>query len=50
MGLDVGKVTIKHLPRPAGLANDFAWQLAEKARKPLNKPFTTRSDIILGLI
>jgi hypothetical protein len=31
MGLDVGKVTIEHLPRPAGLANDFAWHLAEKA-------------------
>ena len=31
MGLDVGKVTIQYLPRPAGLATEFAWQLATEA-------------------
>jgi hypothetical protein len=31
MGLDVGKVTIEYLPRPEGLAKEFAWHLASEA-------------------
>jgi hypothetical protein len=31
MGLDVGKVEIEYLPRPEGLAKEFAWELAGKA-------------------
>jgi len=31
MGLDVGKVNIEYLPRPAGIAYEFAKQLACEA-------------------
>ena len=31
MGLDVGKVEIEYLPRPEGLAKEFAWELAGEA-------------------
>ncbi|GEM_PF-1653285 len=31
MGLDIGIISITYLPRPDGIAYDFAWQMAEAA-------------------